>query len=114
MTGVFAILATAQPLLNEEYQIVLVTAAALALGALFAGVARRVMGVVGLLACIVVVIIVVTNGLNVTSYGGGLIQWNGFRTATDTQDLPFFLTGCIGVLGLLALSVRDIVTGKLR
>ncbi len=112
--GVFTILATAQPLLNEEYQMVLVTAAALALGALFAGVARRMMGIVGLLACIVVVIIVVTNGLNVTSYGGGLIQWNGFRTATDTQDLPFFLTGCIGVLGLLALSVRDIVTGKLR
>jgi hypothetical protein len=112
--AVFAVISTAQPLLNDGFVVVWVTAVALALGTLCAGTARRVMGLLGLLGGIALAVIVIANGLEVTSYAGGLMQWNGFHAATDADDLPFFLTGCIGVLGLLALSIRNIATGKAR
>lgn len=106
------ILATAQPLLDERFGPVWATAGVLALAAICAGNARRVLGIIGLFMAIGTVGIEVANGLKVTSYAGGLISWNGFETATDGDDLPFFITGCVGMLGLLALSLRNIRTGR--
>lgn len=107
-----AVLCTAQPLLDGQFGLVWLAAAVLALSVICAGPARRVMGIVGALLVVGVALVVVHNGLAETSYANGLIHWNAFRTATDQDDLPFFVTGCVGALGLLALSVRSILTGK--
>lgn len=107
-----AFLYTAQPLLDERFGPIWVNAGALALGAICAGSARRILGIFCMLMSVASIIVMIQHGLEVTSYAHGLIHWNGFEAATDKGDLPFFIIGCVGMLGLLALALRNIVTGK--
>jgi hypothetical protein len=107
-----AVLCTAQPLLDGQFGLVWLAAAVLALSVICAGPARRLTGIVGMLLVVATALVAIHNGLVQTSFANGLIHWNAFRTATDEGDLPFFVIGCIGALGLLALSARSILTGK--
>ena len=107
-----AFLCTAQPLLDERFGPVWTTAGVLALGTICAGAARKVLGIFSLFMGIGTALIMIANGLKVTSYAGGYVRWNGFESATDKGDLLFFIIGCVGLLGLLALSVRTIITSK--
>ena len=107
-----AFLCTAQPLLDERFGPVWITAGVMALGAICAGAARRVLGIIGLFMGIGTTLIIVANGLKVTSYAHGFVRWNGFESATDKDDLLFFIIGCVGLLGLLVLSLRNILTAK--
>lgn len=105
-----ALLSTAQPLLDERFIAIWVTAATLVLGAVFSGPARRTMGAIGLIASAATVVVVIANGLKVTSMAGGFVRWDGFDSATDSQDLPLFIIGCVGMLGLLVIALCQTAT----
>ena len=107
-----AVLCTAQPLLDGQFGLVWLAAAVLALSIICAGPARWLTGMAAMLLVLGIVAVVVHNGLKETSFANGLIHWNAFQSATDKDDLPLFVIGCIGALGLLILSVRSILTGK--
>lgn len=107
--GLFAILSTAQPLLDGRFGSVWLTAVVLAFGIVCSGRVRRLTGILATLLLVGTAIVVIHNGLAETSFANGLIHWNAFETATDGDDLPLFVIGCIGALGLLVLSVRSIL-----
>ena len=112
MLGVVSfILATASPLLDSVSPLFGIGAVIL-LGLVTGRQVRSFFGTVGLVVVAWTVLLMVGEGSQVHSYAGGYIKFSNFDTATRGDNLKLFIFSVIGMLGLTACSIRNIISGR--
>lgn len=105
---VSVILATATPLM-DELGLIWGIGVVLLLGLLTGRGIRAFFGALGLALVIMAVVLMGTEAARVTDFGGG-IRINRFESVTR-NDLMFFVISVVGMLGLFACTVRNLLSG---
>jgi hypothetical protein len=107
------ILATASPLL-ENVGLFFAVGGVLLLGFATGRQVRWFFGVVALLMLVGIVFLMAIEGAKVHSFAGGYIKFSNFESATRGDNLKLFIISVVGMLGLIACSLRNILSGRSR